>query len=112
VTRRRWTVGLADRAEADFEEIVRWTVDRFGAGQAASYGKLLAASLNRLERGPAVVGARQRDEMGAGLHTLHVRRRGRHIILFRIGSETERTIDLSGILHDAMDLALQVQLAE
>jgi plasmid stabilization system protein ParE len=39
------------------------------------------------------------------LHTLHVGRRGRYIILFRIGAEPERTIDVSRILNDAMDLA-------
>ena len=105
MTRRPWAVGLSDRAEADFDDIPHWAADRFGARQAASYGKVLAASLSRLEHGPAVPGARQREEIGAGLHTLRVGSRGRHIILFRVGSELDRTIDVSRILHDAMDLA-------
>jgi toxin ParE1/3/4 len=105
VTRRPWAVGLSDRAEADIYEILRWTAERFGAAQSTSYGRLLAESLTRLERGPTAAGARRRDEIGAGVHTLHVGRRGRHVILFRIGSETERTIDVLRILHDAMDLA-------
>ena len=109
MTGRGWTVRLTDTAAADFDNILRWTADHFGAGQAASYGKLLAASLSRLERGPAIAGARQRDEIGAGLRTLHVGRRGRHIILFRIGSVPDRTIDVLRILHDAMDLARHAQ---
>jgi toxin ParE1/3/4 len=108
VTRRAWTVRLSDTAESDFDDILRWTMRRFGAIQAASYGELLGTALARLERGPMIAGGRQRDEIGAGLRTLHVGRRGRHIILFRIGGEPDRTIDVLRILHDAMDLARHV----
>ncbi len=108
MTRRTWTVRLSDTAEADYDDILRWTAERFGATQAASYGDLLAAALARLERGPTIAGARPRDEIGAGLRTLHVGRRGRHIILFRIGDEPDRTIDVLRMLHDAMDLARHV----
>jgi toxin ParE1/3/4 len=109
VTRRNWTVRLSNTAEADYDEILRWTAQRFGVLQAASYGDLLTAALVRLERGPTIAGARRRNEIGAGLHTLHVGRRGRHVILFCIGSESARTIDVLRILHDAMDLARHVQ---
>ncbi len=109
MTRRNWTVRLSDTAEADYDEILRWTTRRFGALQAASYGDLLAVALARLECGPTIAGARQRDEIGAGLRTLHVGRRGRHIVLFRVGSEPDRTIDVLRILHDAMDLARHVE---
>jgi toxin ParE1/3/4 len=104
VTRHAWAIRLSETAEADFDEIPRWTARRFGAAQAASYGDLLAAALARLERGAAIAGSRQRDEIGAGLRTLHMGRRGRHLILFRIGDESGRMIDVLRILHDAMDL--------
>ena len=104
-----WTVRLSDTAETDYDDILRWTARRFGRAQAASYGNLIAAVLARLERGPNIAAVQRRDEIGAGLHTLHVGRRGRHIILFRIGSEPERTIDVLRILHEAMDLARHVQ---
>ena len=104
MNRPKWTVRLSGTAETDYDEILRWTAGRFGAVQAASYGDLLAALLVRLE-GPTVAGARQRDEIGAGLRTLHLGRRGRHIILFRVGSDVNRAIDVLRILHDAMDLA-------
>jgi toxin ParE1/3/4 len=109
VTRRNWAVRLSDTAEADYDEILHWTAGRFGAVQAASYGRLLTAALARPEHGPTIAGARQRDEIGSGLRTLHVGRRGRHIILFCIGSESDRTIDVLRILHVAMDLARHVQ---
>ena len=103
-----WTVRLSDTAETDYDEILRWTARRFGNAQAASYGNLIAAVLARLERGPNIAAVQRRDEIGAGLHTLHVGRRGRHIILFRIGSELELAIDVLRILHQAMDLAPHV----
>lgn len=108
MTRRNWTVRLSDTAEADYDEILRWTASRFGAVQAASYADRLAASLTRLERGPTIAGVRQRDAIGASVRTLHVGRRGRHVILFRMGSERDRTIDVLRILHDPMDLARHV----
>lgn len=89
MTRRHWTVRLSDTAEADYDEIVRWTARRFCASQAAPYGDLLDATLARQTRGPTPTGVRQRDEIGTGLHTLHVGRRGRHVILFRVGSEPD-----------------------
>ncbi len=61
--------------------------------------------LSRLESGPRIDGLRQRDEIGPGMRTLHVGRPGRHVILFRVGSKADRTIDVLRILHDAMDLA-------
>jgi len=99
---------LSDTAEADYDEILRWTAGRFGAAQAASYGRLLAASLARLERGPTIAGVRRRDAIGPNVCTLHVGRGGRHVVLFRVSSERNRTIDVLRILHDAMDLARHV----
>jgi toxin ParE1/3/4 len=109
VRRGHWTVRLSDTAETDYDEILRWSASRFGNAQAISYGNLIAAMLARLERGPNIAAVRRRDEIGAGLHTLHVGRRGRHIILFRISSELELTIDVLRILYEAMDLARHVQ---
>jgi toxin ParE1/3/4 len=108
VTRRNWAVRLSDAAEADYDDILRWTFTRFGTSQAASYGVLLATALARLERGPTISGARQRSEIGVDLRSLHVGRRGRHIILFRICSATDRTIDVLRILHEAMDFTRHV----
>jgi toxin ParE1/3/4 len=104
-----WTLRLPVTAEANYNGIMRWTVKRFGAAQAASHGAPVGETLAGLERGLAVAGTRQREEIGAGLRTLHVGRPGRHIILFRIASEPDRTIDVSRILHGAIDLARHVE---
>jgi toxin ParE1/3/4 len=109
VTHRSWTIRLSETAEADHDEILRWTGRRFGISRVAVYALLVAETLARLEFGPDIAGARQRDEIDSGLRTLHVGRRGRHIILFRISTELDETIDVLRILHDAMDLARHVQ---
>jgi toxin ParE1/3/4 len=102
---RRWTVRLTAAAEADFEEILRWTVDRFGEAQARIYAKTILASLNDLAAGPNVVGAKKRDDILKGVFTFHVARKGRHLVMFRVGRAPEHeVIEILRLLHDAMDL--------
>lgn len=106
--RRRWTVRLTAAAEADFQEILRWTSAQFGEEQARVYAKTLSGALNALSAGPTVRGARQRNDIARGLFVLHVARagrKGRHFVMFRIGHDEGReVIDVLRLLHDAMDL--------
>ena len=101
-------VRLTAAAEADFRGIVRWTAERFGDAQARAYAEILVAALTDLAQGPAVVGARERDDIDSGLFTLHVARggrRGRHFVVFRIGRQRDRdVIEVLRIVHDAMDV--------
>jgi len=103
-----WTVRLTAAAEADFEEILRWTVDQFGEGQARSYAETISAALNELAAGPAVIGAKNRDDILKGIRTLHVARKGRkgrHFVMFRVGRVPgQNVIEVLRLLHDAMDL--------
>ena len=105
---RRWTVRLTAAAEADFQEILRWTVGQFGEAQARVYAETLSAALSDLAAGPVVIGARERNDIGKGLFTLHVarkNRKGRHFVMFRIGRNRDRdVIEVLRLLHDAMDL--------
>lgn len=105
---RNWTVRLTAAAEADFEEILRWTVDQFGDVQARIYAETVSAALNDLTAGPTVVGARKRDDILKGLFTLHVARKGRkgrHFVLFRVGRAPDGdVIEVLRVLHDVMDL--------
>lgn len=101
-----WTLRLAIRAEQDFFEIVRWTADSFGPQQAAVYAETLSLAMGDLAKGPDILGAKRRDEIGHGILTLHVARqgrKGRHFVVFRISNAT--TIDVLRLLHDSMDLA-------
>ena len=109
----RWTVHLSNPAESDYGDIVAFTAERFGARQAVAYERTLKLALNALVAGPEVRGSSRRDDIGIGLRTLHVARkgrRGRHLILYRAGPGD--VIEVVRILHDAMDLARHVRSDE
>lgn len=105
---QRWVVRLVAAAEADFKQILRWTVEHFGPVQAQRYSAVLSSALTDLGAGPEIVGVCQREEIGAGICTLHVARKGnkgRHFIVFRVQAANEMSyIDVLRILHDNMDL--------
>lgn len=101
----QWSVVLAPNATTDFAQILRWTQHHFGPRQARTYRMTLREAITALCSGPDIIGARQRDDLGPGIHTLHVARngrKGRHFIVFRISGGA--TIDVLRLLHDSMDL--------
>ncbi len=105
-----WTVLLTATAEADFQDIIAWTLERFGDRQARIYADVLSSAIVALASGPATLGARERREVGKALFTLHVARHGRkgsHFVLFRV-RRNKRQIEILRLLHDAMDLASHV----
>ncbi len=100
-----WAVRLSPEAEQDFVDIVRWTAEQFGPGQARSYRDILLAAIDELSRGPEPVLSRPREEILPGVRTLHVSRAGRrsrHFLMYR--TSADGMIDLLRILHDSMDL--------
>jgi len=104
-----WRPVLSRPAEQDFIGIIRWTAENFGARQASAYRDLMLQSLLKLRRGPDVLGARSRDELGPGLFTLNVGRRGkpgRHLLLYR--PQSGQIIEILRVLHQSMDLELYV----
>ena len=113
---RSWTVRLTAAAEADFDEILRWTVDQFGKAQARIYAETVSAALTDLAAGPTIVGAKKRDDILKGIFTLHVARKGRkgiHFVMFRVGRSPDNdVIEVLRLLHDAMDLQRHVPRAE
>ena len=110
MARKRWTIRLTASAEADFQNILRWTKDQFGEAQARGYAQTLSAALEALaDGGPTTIGATARNEIAKGLFTLHVARqsrKGRHSLLFRVGRDDARreAIEVLRVLHDAMEL--------
>lgn len=106
--RRWWRVQLTAQAEADVAEILEWTAQQFGQVQAHHYAETLTSAMEALAAGPDVPGAKPCDEIGPGLLTLHVARkgrRGRHFLLVRVRRQAGReVIDVLRVLHDAMDL--------
>lgn len=103
-----WTVRLSSAAEADYQKILRWTVENFGMAQARHYADTLSSALKALSAGPAIIGVKERPEIGNNIRTLHVARngrKGRHFVMFRVGSIQGRdVIDVLRLLHDSMDL--------
>ena len=108
----QWTVRLTATADADFKNIIDWTLGLFGDRQARIYADTLAAALTALTEEPAAVGAKERSEIRRGLFTLHVARGGRkgsHFVLFRVGpNEAHHYVEVLRLLHDAMDLQLRI----
>ncbi|SEE11926.1 type II toxin-antitoxin system RelE/ParE family toxin [Bradyrhizobium erythrophlei] len=107
---RRWRVRLGAVAEVDFANILKWTTENFGVRQSRVYRDTLVQAIGEFADGPNVAGSRARDEIMAGLRTLHVARRGRrgsHFLMYRAASN--RTIEIVRILHDRMDLQRHVR---
>ena len=106
---RQRRIRLASAAEDDFRNILRWTAVRFGEAQARVYADTLTGAIETLAAGPRIARAMERNDIAEGLMALHVarkRRRGRYLVLYRIGSpEVPPTIDVLRLLHDSMDLA-------
>jgi len=106
---RTWSVRLAAAADADVHDILRWTTETFGTGQARAYAETLSAAVEALTAGPGIVGVRSREDIAEGLFTLHVarnRRKGRHFLIFRLSRmEGREVIEVLRILHDAMDIS-------
>lgn len=105
--KRPWQVLLTAAAEADFQDILRWTVEQFGEAQARAYAQTISDALAALTEGPAAIGVRTRNDIAQGIMTLHVARRrkgGRHLAMFRVARDRGRNvIEVLRLLHDAMD---------
>ena len=106
MSKRRWRIRLGAAAERDFSTILQWTKETFGVRQVQIYRDVIVEALTSLTEGPDVPGATARDEILPGLRTLHVRRPGRHFVVYRAG--VGDTIEIVRILHDAMDLARHI----
>lgn len=101
---RRWRVRLGAVAELDFASILVWTTENFGTRQARLYRQTILHAIGELANGPDIAGSKARDEILPGLRTLHIARhgrRGRHLLLYRVGQG--RIIEIGRILHDQMD---------
>lgn len=108
MTPTKWTLEFSSSALKDYQDILAWTLDRFGAQQARVYAQVIESAFQGLRQGPDVVGLRWRPELGARVASLHVARngyKGRHLIIFSLTSlEGEAVIRVLRLLHDSMDL--------
>ena len=72
-----WHIRLAGQAKQDLLDITLWTAENFGARQAEQYAETIALAIEASHDGPEILGAKVRDDIGAGIRTLHVARHGR-----------------------------------
>ena len=109
-----WIVRLVDAAEMDYLDIVRVSARDFGAIQAAKYAETLEFAIGTLSSdGAAAIGVKAREEIYAGIFTLHASRLGRkasHFLVFRVIENN--VIEILRILHERMDLARHISSLE
>ena len=104
---------LSPEAEADFEDIVLWSVEKFGADAAVRYTDLIFQALHDIEADPSRPGARHPDGLPSGVYTYHLStsrdhvagdrvKTPRHFVIYRIAAPL---VEVLRILHDSRDLA-------
>lgn len=101
-------VELSGDAERDFAAIVEWSAEHFGARQAQIYSQTLIAAITALATSQEPKDSRARDDVLAGLRSLHVargKRRGRHFIIYQ---PRKGAVLIVRILHDSMDIARHI----
>ena len=103
---KRWQVRKGPAVDADYADILRWTMRNFGKMQARMYAETLGSALRDLGTGPHIRGSKPCADLAGDIYTLHVARNGRagrHFVVFRVNS-AQHQIDILRILHDSMDL--------
>lgn len=105
---------LSPDAEADIDEILEWSVARFGAEVRDGYEELISATLEGLLDDPRHPGTHDRPELGHGVRVVHLRsshgriragarriRTPRYFVVYR---QVDGVVQVVRVLHDAMDL--------
>lgn len=108
-------IRLSDAAQADIVDILVWTQEQFGAAARTRYESLIVAALRDVATQPDRPGSIERQELGAGVRSWHLRlsrdhantsagavRRPRHFLIYRVEPEL---LVVGRVLHDAMELA-------
>lgn len=108
------TLRLSPDAEADIDEILEWSVARFGAEVRDGYEELISATLEGLLDDPRHPATHDRPELGHGIRVVHLRssrsrvragarqiRTPRHFVVYR---QVDGVVQVVRVLHDAMDL--------
>ena len=111
-------VEITEPAARDFDEIVDWTVRRFGGDAAIRYSDLIARALQDLESDPFRMGSRAIPGPPAGLrgyHLSHSRkqarsslgyvRKPRHMVVYRV---EDQIVYVLRFIHDVRELARHI----
>lgn len=104
---------ISHDAQADIFDILRFTHNRFGDATRRRYQALIGAALEAVASDPQQVGSISREELGAGLRSIHLVYcrsmpnvgkvvRPRHFVFYRVA--TDQVLEVVRVLHDSMDL--------
>lgn len=104
---------ISHDAQADIVDILRFTHNRFGDAARRRYQALIGAALEAVATDPRQVGSISREELGAGLRSIHLVYcrsmpnvgkvvRPRHFVFFRVA--TDQVLEVVRVLHDSMEL--------
>ena len=101
---------ISHDAQADIVDILRFTHNRFGDAARRRYQALIGAALEAVATDPQQVGSISREELGAGLRSIHLVYcrsmpkvvRPRHFVFYRVA--TDQVLEVVRVLHDSMDL--------
>ena len=96
---------LTRRAEAALADIARWTIQTFGARQAAAYEDDLITLCHALAAGEAISQSCQRVIAADLPADLRLARSGQHFVIF---VETAEQIIITDVLHVRADLPRQL----
>lgn len=105
---------LGEDAQADIDDVLEWSVFRFGESIRDGYQALIEATLASIAHDPEIAGSHDRRDLGRGIRTLHLRtcrndvspavRRiasPRHFVIYR---QVGKVIQVVRLLHEAMDI--------
>lgn len=100
-----FTLVLAPDAEADIDDILEWSVGRFGPTVRDSYEELIDPAIEDVLADPNPTGSHDRPELEHGICGFHLRSSRDHVgaLIYR---QVGTTIQVVRILHNAMGLRL------
>ncbi|MCL8061241.1 type II toxin-antitoxin system RelE/ParE family toxin [Pseudomonas aeruginosa] len=104
---------ISHDAQADIVDILRFTHNRFGDAARRRYQALIGAALEAVATDPQQVGSISREELGAGLRSIHLVycrsmpnvgkvARPRHSVLYRVAAD--QVLEVVRVLPDSLGM--------
>ncbi len=98
------SIVILPEAEAQMEETLSYTLERFGEAKYLEYLELIRAAIRALEEDAQA--GKKRDDIHPDAWAFHIARTGqraRHMLLYRVRAQVE----VGRFLYDGMDLPQQ-----
>jgi len=103
---------LSRQAEADLEDILTTSAERWGTRGRRRYAAILAAAMREVAARPKGTATRERTELSPGLRSFHIRnsrgddsrvqvRRPVHVLYYR--ALAPNSIEIVRVLHERME---------